>query len=89
MTFSSVYGSLRLRSCADYSKNLGLSLSFNWEENAIQTTSVKRTWIVWFGVGLLKNLENTLKMAGHDPEKFDGMFLAMCQRSEKGIDEVV
>lgn len=28
-------------------------------------------------------------MAGHDPEKFDGMFLAMCQRSEKGIEEVV
>jgi hypothetical protein len=30
----------------------------------------------------------TRRMAGHDPEKFDGMFLAMCQRSEKGIDEV-
>lgn len=28
-------------------------------------------------------------MAGHDPEKFDGMFLAMCQRSEKGIEEVL
>ncbi|XP_048766845.1 nuclear migration protein nudC-like isoform X3 [Ostrea edulis] len=28
-------------------------------------------------------------MAGHDPEKFDGMFLAMCQRSEKGIDELL
>ncbi|XP_061177624.1 nuclear migration protein nudC-like [Saccostrea echinata] len=28
-------------------------------------------------------------MAGHDSEKFDGMFLAMCQRSEKGIDELL
>ncbi|XP_022289031.2 nuclear migration protein nudC-like [Crassostrea virginica] len=28
-------------------------------------------------------------MAGHDPEKFDGMFLAMCQRCEKGIDELL
>ena len=56
---------------------------------------IKFKRVIYADVGYRCGLERSRRytsycftMAGHDPEKFDGMFLAMCQRCEKGIDEV-
>lgn len=64
-----------------------ISLSKAWGKLWADTWCglVERSRKAWEG----GKLRFVFIMAGHDPEKFDGMFLAMCQRSEKGIEEVV